>query len=98
MPAHGYVEENGLAAMLAAKRLAGFTPEVNPGECITHTPLPSAKKAVEPRGEITRCSKQGHQWQHKKDLCPPKFFLKIIQNNTLRNPSGSAINSGSANN
>ena len=26
---HGYLEENGLAAMLATKRLAGVTPEVN---------------------------------------------------------------------
>ena len=29
MPAHRYVEENGLAAMLGTKRLVGVTPEVN---------------------------------------------------------------------
>ena len=29
MPARRYVEENGLAAKLAAKRLTGVAPEVN---------------------------------------------------------------------
>ena len=36
MPGCLYVEEIGLAAMLAAKRLAGVTPEVNLRECLTH--------------------------------------------------------------
>ena len=31
--------------MLAAKRSEGVAPEVNLGECITLTPLPSANKA-----------------------------------------------------
>ena len=46
MPAHRYVEENGSAAMLAAKRSAGVTPEVNLGEHVTCMPLPSMKKAA----------------------------------------------------
>ena len=29
MPAHNYMEENGFAATLAARRSAGVTPEVN---------------------------------------------------------------------
>ena len=26
--------------------------------------------------DVTRSSKQGHQWPHEKDLCPPNFFFK----------------------
>ena len=46
MPARRYVEENGSAAMLATKRSAGVTPEVNLRENITHMPPPSVNKAV----------------------------------------------------
>ena len=63
-------------AMLATKRSAGVAPEVNLRECITCTPPPSANKAalaLKPRGEVTRSPKQGYQWPHKKDLCPPKI-------------------------
>ena len=28
------------------------------------------------RGDVTRSQKQGYQWPHKKDLCPPILFLK----------------------
>ena len=48
-----------LAAMLAAKRSAGVTPEVNLRECVTHAPLLSMNKAVHSGFEIRR----GH---HKK--------------------------------
>ena len=41
MPACRYVEENGLAAMLTTKRLAGVTLEVNLRECVTYA---SAKR------------------------------------------------------
>ena len=53
------------------------------GTCnITRTPLPSADKAeptlaLKPRGDITRSPKQGYQWPHKKDSCPPKILKKI---------------------
>ena len=48
---------------------------------ITRMPPPSANKAeptlaLKPRGDITRSPKQGYQWPHKKDSCPPKIFLK----------------------
>ena len=39
MPVHRYVEENGLATMLATRRSVGITPEVNLWECITYMPL-----------------------------------------------------------
>ena len=76
MPAHRYVEEIGLAAMLSAKQLAGVTPEVNLRECLTHIPLTSANKVAHSGSETqTRCdqkSKTGYQWAHIKDLCPPR--------------------------
>ena len=46
MPAHKYVEDNGSAAMLAAKKLAGVTSEVNLNEHVTCTPLLSMNKAA----------------------------------------------------
>ena len=54
MPAHRYVAENGLAAMLVAKRSAGVAPEMNLRECVTHMSNVSFK----PRGDITRSLKQ----------------------------------------
>ena len=39
LPGHRYVEEISLAAMLATKRSAGVTPEVNLREYVTHTPV-----------------------------------------------------------
>ena len=60
---------------------------------IKHTPPLSSNKAeptlaLKPRGDVTRSPKQGYQWPHKKDSCPPKFFLKkkidyIIREKTL---------------
>ena len=55
MLAHMYVEENGLAAMLASKkRLAGVTPEVNLWEHATCVPLPSVNKAAHSGFETQR--------------------------------------------
>ena len=36
MTTDSYVKENGLAAMMAAKRSAGIVPDVNLRECVTH--------------------------------------------------------------
>ena len=72
MLAHRYVKQNGSAAMLAAKRSAGVTLEVNLGEHLTHTPLSSANEPLKPRGDVTRSPKEGYQWPHEKDLCLPK--------------------------
>ena len=46
MPAHRYVEDKSLAAMLATKRSAGVTPEVNLGKCVTHRSPPSVNNAA----------------------------------------------------
>ena len=32
--------------------------------------------ALKPRGDVTRSPKQGYQWPHEKDLCPPKIKKK----------------------
>ena len=47
MPAHRHMEENGLAAMLAIKRSAGVTLEVNLRECVTCMPLQCTNKAID---------------------------------------------------
>ena len=69
-------EMNLRATMLGAKRSAGVAPEMNLRECVTHMPLPSQIRlptlAVKP--DITRSPKEGYQWPHKKDSCPPIFF------------------------
>ena len=46
MPGHEYMEEIGLAGMLATNRLEGVTPEVNLREHVICTPLPSVNKAA----------------------------------------------------
>ena len=54
MPAHRFVEEISTVAMLAAKRLAGVTPEVNLREHETHTSQPSMNKATHSGFETQR--------------------------------------------
>ena len=33
--------------------------------------------ALKPRADVTRSPKQGYQWPHEKDLCPPKFLKNV---------------------
>ena len=54
MLAHRYVEENGLAAILATKRSAGVVPEVNLREYVTCMPPLSMKKVAHPGFETQR--------------------------------------------
>ena len=35
--------------------------------------------ALKPRADVTRNPKQGYQWPHKKDSCPPKNLIKKQQ-------------------
>ena len=46
MPAHRYVEENGLDVMMASKRSPGVAPEVNIRESVPCTSPPSTNKAI----------------------------------------------------
>ena len=59
------MEENDLAAILAAKRSAGVTPEVNLREHVTHMPPPSVNKAAysgfETQRDVTRSCPAVHR-------------------------------------
>ena len=75
------MEEIGLAAILAAKRSVGVTPEVNLFECVTNIPLPSADKLAHSGFENERRhhqkSKTGISVDPQKRLYVlQKFFLK----------------------
>ena len=63
MPACRYVEENGLAAMLATKTLAGVTLGMNLREYVTCMLLPNANKVAhsgyETQGRRHQKSKTG---------------------------------------
>ena len=39
--------------------------------------------ALKPKEYITRSPKQGYQWSHKKDRCPPMFFFKKKKRNSF---------------
>ena len=73
-----YVDENGLAVMVAIKRSADVTSEVNLGECTSCTPLPNANKAAhsgfETQTRRHQKSKTGVSVAPEKDMCPPKTF------------------------
>ena len=57
--------------------------------------------ALKPRGDITISPKQGYQWPHKKDLCPPKIFLKKVslcfQKGTLKRLAFHVLSDDSSN-
>ena len=78
MPTHRYVEENGLTAMLAAKRSAGVPPKVNLRECVTCNSPPSTNKAAHSGFETQRkChqkSKTGKVSGPTKGLMSSNFF------------------------
>ena len=58
MPARRYIEKDGSAAMLVAKKSAGVAPEVNLQEHVTHTTLPSMNKAAHSGFETQRSCHQ----------------------------------------
>ena len=90
-----------MAAILAVKRLAGVTLEVNLLEntCVTHTPPPSVKirlptLTLKLRGDITISPKQRYQWSHRRTYALQKnFFLNVlIAENLEWNTSGKEKN------
>ena len=79
------MEENGSAAMLAAKRLVGVAPEVNLREHAVHIPLSNMNKAAHSGFETQRChqkSKTGVLVAPQKGLMSSNFFKKI--NNKIK--------------
>ena len=64
MTACRHVEEISSATILAAKRLAGVTSEVNLWEhvkCLCQMQIRLTNLALKPRGDITISPKQGYQ-------------------------------------
>ena len=59
MAAYRYVEENGLATMLATKRLAGLTPEVNLREYVNTYTSRAAHSGFETQRRHHQKSKAG---------------------------------------
>ena len=75
---------SGLAAILAAERSAGVIPELNLRNLL-HTGNEKYKQGCvypgfETQGKCHQKCKTVYQWPHKKDLCPPKYFLKNFTN------------------
>ena len=64
-------------AMLTAKRLAGVPPEVNLGEHLSYTPLPSMNKVVHSGFETQRILQQGVLKVPQVGLMSSKLFKKI---------------------
>ena len=85
MPTHSYIEENGLATMLATKRSVGITQEVNLREHVTYMPPSSVNKAAHSGFETKRrChqkSKTGVTVAAQKGL----MSYKILFQNNLSN-------------
>ena len=59
--------------MLATKRSAGVTPEVNLKENVTHTPLPNVNKAAHSGFNTQR----RHHHKSKEGYRPPNFFSNL---------------------
>ena len=84
MPACRYLEGNGLAAMLATKRLAGVTPEVDLREHVhicfwqAQISLPTLS-GFGTIGDITRSPQQGVSGPTKRtQVLKKKFFLNNV--------------------
>ena len=77
MPDCRYVEDNSLAVMLAAKRLAGVTSELNLIDHVKDMPLPSGNKAAHYGFETQR---GGHQKSTRGVTVAPKnnFVLYLF--------------------
>ena len=85
MPACRYVEVVGSAAMLATKRSAGFTPDMNIREHVTHLPPTSTNKAA--HSDFEMLQNRGISGSIKKGLVSSKFFLKNTQTITKHHTS-----------
>ena len=82
MPTHRYVEQIGLAAMLAIRRLATVTPEVNLSGHITCMPLP--EQGCRSGFETQRRHHQKSKAQ-QKGLMSSQFFFKKIKKKQQEN-------------
>ena len=69
---------NATDAMLTSVQSVGVVPEVNQRNSPQARKRASEKStlALEPRADVTRSPKQGCQWPHEENLCPPEIFKK----------------------
>ena len=94
MPSRRYMKEISSAALLATKRSAGVAPDMNPRECVTCTPLPSANNAAhsgfETKRRIHQKSKTGVSVAPQEGLMSSKnlvvsrkivnvYFLSVLR-------------------
>ena len=71
--------------MSTAKRSAGVAPDVNLGiRCAQTTQARVSTLALKPRAYVIISSKQGYQWPHKNDWCPPTIQKSQPHNNLRR--------------
>ena len=59
--------------MLTSMQSAGVEPEVNPrnSEKARKRAVEKSTLALKPSADVIRSPKQGYQWPHEKDSCPP---------------------------
>ena len=72
-----HLGQRGLATLLPTRRPAGIAPEVNMRNQMHRGDKPhnqGINPDLKPSVDIIRCPKQGYQWLHKKELCPPLSF------------------------
>ena len=76
--------------MLAVKRSAGVAPEVNLTSSVQGESVQARSTlALKHGADVTRSPKQGYQWPHKKDMCPPKI-LENLKKKKVAKLSGSS--------
>ena len=73
MPAHKYVEENGLVAMLTKKRWAGVTPDCR--KCVTHAPPPTSLFETQNRLSVAH----NHVLQNLKQKYWTLFLFQVLR-------------------
>ena len=79
MLVHKYVDRNGSAAMLTAKRSAGVTPEVNLRNMLhagEEAQVRESTLALKPREDVTRAVQNRGISGYTKKTCILQFFLK----------------------
>ena len=75
---YSYVDQKGSTIMLTSCQSAVVAPQVNLRNSMQVRKYGSKKStlALKPRTDVTISPKQGYQWPHEKDLCPPIIFKK----------------------
>ena len=83
-----YVNQKGSAAMQTSTQWAGVAPEMNLWNSL-HAGEKARKGstvALKPRADVTRCTKQGHQWPYQKARLPcwPLYGHQVSHHRWIR--------------